>query len=269
VSLVRFTLEDGVADVRLNRPGKMNALSDDMFDALIAVGREIAADRRVRAVVVSGEGRAFCAGLDTSGFSRMAGVDGGESFPANAPRTHGVGNRGQHLSLLWRDLAAPVIAAVHGVAFGAGLQIALGADIRYVAADAKLAFLELRWGLIPDMNAFALLRELMRTDVARELVYSARIVDGAEAVAIGLATRVEADPRTAAFATARVLAQQSPDALASAKQLFNVAQDSDLASLAMMESVRQDMLVGTPNQVEAVKAAGEKRAPKFDVRSSS
>jgi enoyl-CoA hydratase/carnithine racemase len=266
MEFVKISVTDGVADVKLNRPDKMNAMNDDMFDAIAEAGKTLAADKSIRVVVVSGEGRAFCAGLDMSNFARMAKAEGTKPFFPISARTHGIGNLGQHVALLWRDLPVPVIAAIHGVAFGAGLQIALGADIRYVTADAKLAFLEVKWGLIPDMGAFGLLRELMRADVARELVYSSRMVSGEEAVAIGLATRVEADPYAAAMATAKTLAGLSPDAISTAKTVFNISEDTDFASLAMIESVRQDMIIGTPNQVEAVQAGMEKRRPQFSAR---
>jgi enoyl-CoA hydratase/carnithine racemase len=157
----------------------------------------------------------------------------------------------------------PVIAAIHGVAYGGGLQIALGADIRLVAADARLSVRELHWGLIPDMSGTQTLRRLVRSDVARELTYTARIVDGTEAVALGLATRVSAQPREDALALAREIAAHSPDAVRAAKELLEGAEQGDVASGLLLEERLQRSLMGKPNQVEAVRANLEKRAPKF------
>lgn len=260
---VDIAIEGGVADVRLNRPDKMNALDDAAFEEVIAAGEALKRNVAVRAVVLSGVGRAFCAGLDTSNFAAMAGAEDVTGPPPNTPRTHGISNRGQHAAMVWREVPAPVIAAVHGTALGAGLQLALGADIRYVTPDARLGLLEIRWGLIPDMAGIPLLRALARQDVVRELAYSGRIFSGTEALAYGFATRVVDDPRAEALALAREIADRNPDAIRAAKRVFNEAEDGDAASLLQRESVEQDALVGTPNQVEAVNAAMEKRAPRF------
>jgi len=258
------TLEDGVADVRLNRADKMNALDQAMFDALVDTGCQLAATPGLRAVVLSGEGRAFCAGLD---MGRMSGMSEGSDPSLRrgrlTPRTHGTSNHPQYACMVWRELPVPVIAAVHGVAFGGGLQVALGADIRYVTADAKLSVMEIKWGLVPDMAGMLLTRGLVRPDVMRELIYTGRIVSGAEAVDLGLATRVCDDPRAAALALAREIAQKNPDAIRANKRLMQVAEDGDGAAVLQAESVEQDALIGSPNQVEAVKANMEKRAPRF------
>ncbi|WP_439813818.1 crotonase/enoyl-CoA hydratase family protein [Zavarzinia sp. CC-PAN008] len=257
------TVDAGVAHVRLNRPDKMNALDDAAFEELIAAGEGLKRDAAVRAVVLSGAGRAFCAGLDTSNFAAMAGAEGVTGPPPNTPRTHGISNRGQHAAMVWRDVPAPVIAAVHGTALGAGLQLALGADIRYVTPDARLGLLEIRWGLIPDMAGIPLLRALARQDVVRELAYSGRIFSGTEALAYGFATRVVDDPLAEALAFAHEVAGRNPEAIQAAKRVLNEAEDSDAATLLQRESVEQDRLVGSPNQVEAVNAAMEKRAARF------
>ena len=253
---------EGVADVRLNRADKMNALDAAMIEGILAAQDKLRADPRLRAVVLHGEGRAFCAGLDISRFASMGSEKGGRGYSL-AERTHGIANAPQQTAWGWRDLPVPVIAAVHGVAFGGGLQIALGADIRYVTSDVKLSVMEIKWGLVPDMAGIALLRELVRGDVARELTYSGRIINGDEAVRVGLATWVGADPVAHAREMARGIARSNPDAIRAAKLLLNGSADGDAADLLASESREQERLMGSPNQIEAVRAGMEKRAPAF------
>jgi len=250
---------DGVADVRLNRADKMNALDSAMIEGILAAQDQLRAEPRLRAVVLHGEGRAFCAGLDISRFTEM----GTAPRHALADRTHGIANAPQQTAWGWRDLPVPVIAAVHGVAFGGGLQIALGADIRYVSSDVKLSVMEIKWGLVPDMAGIALLRELVRGDVARELAYSGRIIHGDEAVRLGLATWAGSDPLAHARELARKIARSNPDAIRAAKRLLNRSTDADAAELLVSESREQDRLIGSPNQIEAVRATMEQREPEF------
>jgi enoyl-CoA hydratase/carnithine racemase len=263
---------DGVADVRLNRPDKLNALDMAMFEALAETGDTLAADPSVRAVVLSGEGRSFCAGLDFAGFAAMAGegrAEGGERARRMArdivAREPGrITNLGQQAVHTWRELPQPVIAAVAGHALGGGLQIALGADLRIVAPDSRLSVLEIRWGLIPDMTGTAALARLVGDDVAKELTFTGRMVSGEEAVRLGLATRTAEDPRAAALDLAREIAGHSPDAIRSAKRLLNRATDGgDLPGQLLEESRALDALRGSPNQVEAVRAYFEKRPPSY------
>jgi len=259
---------DGVIELHLNRADKMNALDTAMFDALIDAGTRLRADASVRAVVLAGRGKAFCAGLDMQSFQRMqsGGLDSVKDSLAGKDildRTHGLCNAAQYVAMVWREVPVPVIAALHGVAFGGGLQVALGADLRLVAADTKLSVMEIKWGLVPDMGGMALLRKLARDDVVRELTYTGRIILGAEAVALGLATRVAADPLAEALALAREMAQKNPDALRAGKRLLNAAMTHSDADLLLAESVEQKALIGSPNQVEAVRANMERRAPRF------
>ena len=182
---VAVTISDGVADVRLARADKMNALDPAMFEALRAALDQLGKAHDLRAVVLSGEGRAFCAGLDMASFAAMKDTAIGDL----ETRTHGMSNDFQYVVLGWRELAVPVIAAVHGVAFGGGFQLMLGADLRFVAADTRLSIMEVKWGLVPDMAGTILMRHLARDDVIRELSYSGRIFSGEEARAFGFATR--------------------------------------------------------------------------------
>lgn len=267
---VTIHIADGIADVRLNRPEKMNALDTEMFEAIIAAGARLGGERGLRAVVLSGEGKAFCAGLDMQIFARLRSVSGSDAEAAGPlacglmPRTFGLANAYQRVATVWRELPVPVIAAVHGVAFGGGLQIALGADLRYVAPDARMSVMEIKWGLVPDMGGMLLTRGLVRPDVMRELTLTGRQLSGEEALTVGLATQVHADPHAAAHATARAIAQASPDAVRAAKRLFNVADSGDAAAILLAESHEQDQLIGSPNQMEAVRANLEKRAPRFE-----
>ncbi len=262
---VTVSVDAGVADVRLNRPEKLNALDPPMFDALVETGVRLAEDPSVRAVVLSGEGRGFCSGLDFAAFQAMA-VDDGGSHPTNRLRDQPEGritNHAQQAVFAWTELAVPVIAAVHGVALGGGLQIALGADLRIVAPDARLSVLEIRWGLIPDMTGTHMLPRLLPLDVAKELTWTGRMVSGEEAVTLGLATRVSDEPRATALAWAGELAASNPDAIRAAKQLLN---QSGLVSQAQQfrdEARLIEALIGSPNQAEAVTAFFEKRPPVF------
>lgn len=263
---VSISITEGVADVRLVRADKMNALDAAMFEALVAATGRLANEKGVRAVVLSGEGRAFCAGLDMGRFAAMKesggnGIPGGESRDLTK-RTHGLANFAQQAVWGWRQLPVPVIAAVHGVAYGGGFQLALGADMRYAAPDTKLSIMEIKWGLVPDMAGTPILATLMRDDVLRELTYTGRVFSAQEGQAYGLVTRICDDPRAAALEAAREIAGKSPDAIRAAKRMLNkLSVDPGPALLA--ESVEQQTLIGSPNQLEAVRANIEKRAPNF------
>ncbi|MET0675502.1 MAG: crotonase/enoyl-CoA hydratase family protein [Bradyrhizobium sp.] len=260
---VRLTIVNGVADIRLNRADKMNALDPEMIRAIAETGARLKQDNSVRAVVLSGEGRAFCAGLDVD---RIAAMTKGESilpFADLTRRTHGIANYMQHIVWLWRELPVPVIAAVHGVAFGGGLQLALGADMRYVAPGTRLGIIESQWGLVPDMAGTQLMRHLVREDIVRELTYTARIFSAEQALAWGFATRLEAGPLAAALATAREIARHNPDAIRAAKRLLNQAVACGAPAALAAETEEQRRLIGSPNQTEAVRANLEDRAPNF------
>jgi enoyl-CoA hydratase/carnithine racemase len=261
---VSISITGGVADVRLIRVDKMNAFDDAMFAAIIETGETLAATPGLRAVVISGEGRAFCAGLDMGKFGQMAsGERGSGAALVTDNRTAGGANHAQQVAMLWRDLGVPVIAAVHGVAFGAGFQLALGADLRFATADARFSAMEINWGLVPDMAGIALLRRLVRDDVARDIVYTGRVVPGTEAAEIGLVTRICADPHAEAMAYAIEVASRNPDAMRAAKRLLNLAIDGTQADILLAESEEQVRLIGSPNQIEAVTSRMEKRAGQF------
>ncbi len=234
-----------------------------MFDGLVAAGERLGRAPTLRAVVLTGAGRAFCAGLDRERFAALA--DGPAKARLNdlMTRTHGIANAWQQAAYVWRTLPVPVIAAIHGAALGGGFQIALGADIRYVAPDARMSILEVKWGLVPDMSGIALMRELARSDVIRELAMTGRVFSGTEALAHGFATSLHPDPLAAARATAKEIAARSPDAVRAIKRLLNRANDDDAAAILLAELKEQAFVIGSPNQIEAVRAGMEGRPGRF------
>jgi enoyl-CoA hydratase/carnithine racemase len=268
---VTISIDDrGIADVRLNRPEKRNALDGAMFAGLRDAGEQLKAEPRVRVVVLSGEGESFCAGLDFSSFQSMAADEGTRDRSTatadgnpSAPTPGGITHLGQQVAWVWQELPVPVIAAVHGHALGGGIQIALGADIRIVHPDAQLSVREVHWGLVPDMTGTLFLSRLVGPDVAKEITFTARIVSGREAGEIGLATRVSETPREDAMALAAEIAGRSPDAVRGAKALFNRLATAGAAEQFAEERRVIGSLIGTPNQVESVMANFDKRAPDF------
>lgn len=261
--LVTISIENHVADVRFNRPDKLNALSLDMISAIANAIDRLAKDPAVRAVVLSGEGKGFCAGLDFENFITMQSGEG-VNFPRLTDRYENrITNIFQHTAYGWKQLPMPVIAAIHGVALGGGCQIALGADIRYCTPDARLSIMEMKWGLIPDMSASQTMRDLVSIDVAKELIFTGKIIRGEEAVRLGLVTRVCEKPYEEAMALAGEIASKNPDAVRAAKKVLNEAWHGDSARGMLMESEMEMTLIGTPNQLEAVSANFAKRAPIF------
>ena len=250
---------DGVAHVRMVRADKMNALDPDMFAALLDAGHVLHNLKGLRAVVLSGEGRSFCAGLD---LGSMANTNRHDRAPLT-DRSHGNANQPQQVAMQWRKLPVPVIAAVHGVCFGGGLQIASGADIRVVDPTARMAVMELKWGLVPDMAGYALWKGLVRDDVLRELTYTNREFSGADAKELGFATYVDSNPVARALAIAADIANRNPHAQRAAKRLFNRYLETGTDEILMAESIEQQALIGTKNQIEAVMSQMQKRKGEF------
>lgn len=258
---VTIAVERGVADVRLARPDKMNALDGAMFEGIAETIEALAGMTEVRCVVLSGEGRAFCAGLDMAAMA--PGESGGGSRIDLTTRDHGLANLAQQVAWGWRTLPMPVIAAVHGVAFGGGFQIMSGADIRIAHPATRFAIREAYWGLVPDMGGIALWRTLARDDVLRELSYTAREFDAGEALGFGFVTRIADDPHAAALTLAREIAGRNPHAIRGTKRLFNLAADTDAATILRAETDEQVKVIGQPNQIESVRAAMDKRPGVF------
>ncbi len=262
---VLITITDGVADVVFNRADKRNALDNAMFSAIAEAGERLKSEPGVRAVVLSGDGASFCAGLDFSSFQAMAGGDDAASAATRSDGNPGqmdgdrITHLGQQVCWVWQELKVPVIAAVHGHALGGGLQIALGADIRIVHPDTKMSVREVYWGLVPDMTGTFILSKLVRPDIAKELTFTARVFTGTEAAELGLATRLSDDPKADALALAHDIAAMSPGAVQGSKALFNRILDEGAAEQFAAERRTIGAQIGTPNQIEAVMAGFEKR----------
>lgn len=266
--LVTIDIEAHVADVRLNRPEKMNAIHPAMWKAIYEAGASLEENREVRAVVLSGNGRAFCAGLDMASMQGMVSRDDDAPGAGDTLKSRDGDrpeNTFQRAAMIWKRLPMPVIGAIHGVAYGAGAQIALGADIRFVAPDVRFSILEIKWGLIPDVGLSQTLREVVPLDVAKELTWTGRIVDGPTAKELGLATHVSERPLDDALALAAEIATKSPDAIRRGKHLLEATWRADDRTGLELEARLQGQLVGSPNQVESIKANFEKRAPNYEL----
>lgn len=258
---VTITQSGQVATVALSRPEKRNALDLKMIEAIVAAGQELATRRDIRAVVLTGTGDAFCAGLDLAAMPQLAQIAmSGDGIEA---RTHGTSNLFQAVAMVWAELPQPVIAALHGYALGGGFQLMLGADIRIAAPDTRFSIMEGRWGLVPDMGGMALMPRLARTDIIRKLTYTAETFQTEQAVEWGLVTEVNDTPLEAAQNLAAQIAQQSPDAVRLAKSLITETERMEPRAALMAESIAQKALIGQPNQMEAVMAGMEKRSPRF------
>ncbi len=265
--LVKIEVNNYVADVKLNRPEKRNALSNDLIYAIDDALKSLAANKDIRVIVLSGEGKAFCAGIDITNFT------GGSSGSPPEFTSSSLGliqrhegrktNIYQQIAYGWKNLPAPVITAIHGVAYGGGCQMALSADIRLATPDSKISIMEIKWGLLPDMSASQTLRDLVRIDVAKELTYTGKIISGQEAFELGLVTRVCDDPLSEAHALAKEIAGKNPDAIKASKQLFNETWHGSDREGLLMESALENSLILSPNMIEAVTAEMEKREPKF------
>lgn len=256
-------LNDGIADVRMNRPDKMNALDPAQWTALAEAIDQLNAIKGLRVVVLSGKGRAFCAGLDLASMAGERDLGTSSTGHSLSARTKGIANHMQYVAWGWRELPVPVIAAVHGVAFGAGSQIMAGADIRIIHPETRIAIMEMKWGLVPDVGGMPLWRTQVADDVLRELIYTNREFTGAQAKVMGFATHVSDDPLAHAMELAQVIANKNPHAIRGAKRLCNAMATASDAELLQAESDEQVKIIRKPNQVEAVMAEMQKRKPVF------
>jgi enoyl-CoA hydratase/carnithine racemase len=261
----------GIVELRLNRPDKLNALDDELFENLVRVTEALVDDRAVHVLIITGQGRAFCAGLDLVAFRTFAAEAEAGERPFGTPGEVGSGRRqpgrGQRVVKALPNMDVPVIAAINGAAIGGGCQLALGADIRLVSPDAKLAVREIDYGITPDMGGTQILPRLVGTDHALELIVTGRIVSGVEAVAMGLATRVCDDPLAAAWELAREITDRNPDAVAGAKALVRLSERATIEEGFAAELDFMSRNIGHAIQVEAAKARLDKRDPVFQPRS--
>jgi len=260
---ISLEIVEHIADIRLNRPEKRNAINLELMLSLITAAKQLKANKQLRAIVLSGNGEAFCAGMDFGIFTDML---SGE-ITADSTGFEDLGeqgaNQGQQMGWLWQEIPVPVIAAVHGAALGAGLNIALGADIRIVTPDAKLSFLEITWGFLPDTSATQSLRHLASLDRIKELIFTGRLFSGQEAYEYGLATELADSPHERALEMATTIAGRNPDAIRRAKDMLNKLAFLSVEEGLALEAKHCRSLLGSPNQLEAAAARFEKRAPRF------
>lgn len=266
-SVLVSRLDNGVVDIKLNRPDKLNAINTDLMEGLKSVANALIDDISARVVVLSDNGKGFCSGLDMDSFSDMLSGDlsgDSENVEASFSNLSSSGaNQAQQLAWVWQELPIPVIAAVHGAALGGGLNLALGADIRVLAPDAKLGFVEINWGLFPDMSATQSLRRLVSLERAKELVFTGRKFSGEQALEYGLATYLDENPHSKALELAGIIAQKNPGAIRGVKQVLNQAALVPLAQGLKMEGETSRKLIGTANQIESIMAQMENRPPVF------
>ena len=259
---VALRFDGYIADLALNRPDKRNAVSYQMVDELIAAVDQInGSDARV--IVLRGEGAGFCAGMDIANFQKFQGEDGKARTDRIMARSHGDANAMQQFALCLAQARVPVIAALQGMAFGAGFQLALGADIRIAAPDCQMSVMELKWGLVPDMGGMVLLPRLARADVIRRLTFTADVFDAVQMEKWGLVTELADDPLAAARALAEKIAGKSPSAVQAGKRLIRLSESATQAEILLAESEEQTALIGNKDQKETVMAFLEKRAPNF------
>ncbi|MBP0482013.1 crotonase/enoyl-CoA hydratase family protein [Sagittula salina] len=259
---VTLTRSGHIAEVCLNRPDRRNAVDMSVFEGLARIGEVLKSDPTLRAVILRGEGPHFCSGIDTALFT--ANPDPKALIDRIMQRAPGEdANVFQKPSTVWQELEVPVIAVLQGVAYGAGLQLALGADVRIAASDTRLSVMEIKWGLIPDMGLTTTLPRLLRADQAKELLFTGRVVEAIEACQMGLVTRITNDPLEAARAMARDIAARNPDAIRRSKHLLNATWIAERAEALHLEATLQAEVIGQPNQIEAVMANIQKRTPVF------
>ena len=264
---INVEVSDHIARVTLARPEKMNALDPAMFQAIPMVGEQLRADSSVRVVVLDAQGDNFCSGLDKASIAALMNPDasGDDTLTVSklATRTHGIANAPQYAAWMWRELPMPVIAAIDGITFGGGLQIALGADMRYATANSTFSILEMKWGIVPDMSSTQIMRHLVADDVIRELTYTARIFSAEDALKWGFITQIVEDPVAHALSIAEQIVAKNPHAVRAAKQIIDKANYQTQAEGLLFESEQQDQILGTPNQIEAVMAQMQKRSPNY------
>lgn len=254
---------DGLAIVTLNRPSKKNALSKILFEELFDVGTQLQKKERLRAVILTGAGNNFCAGIDLNFLQtllpRMEEV---QDQMCNPPVGEDA-NWFQRPCYIWRLLQVPVIAAIDGICIGAGLQLALSADIRLASPTTRMSIMESKWGLIPDMGITQVLPQLMRADQAKELMMTGRMLDATASERVGLITRIVADPLSAAKDLAKEIMGLSPEAVNGSKVLIDKTWNLSPGLGLAVEAQMQSKIIGTPNQIESVIARLEKRSANF------
>jgi len=245
--VVLCEIKDKIAFVTFNRPEKYNALSLAVFEQMIAIGEELITNKKIRAVILSGKGKGFCSGLDVKSMMKAVGSSN-KVMSKDKPEDQ---NMVQRISLVWRDVPVPVIAAIHNVCYGGGFQIAMGADIRYASPDSKFSIMETKWGLIPDMGGSITFPEVLRIDQAKELTFTGRVFEADEALELGVISKIVDDPMQAAIELANTLKERSPDALMYGKKLFNETWFASDGERLKKETDFQNAISGKLNQLSA------------------
>lgn len=251
MAFVTTTITNGIAHVELARPDKLNSLTLPFLRELMGAAHHVRRNKGVRAVVISGQGRSFSAGLDFGEVMKKP----GSVAAAFVPRPWRGTNIFQEACWAWRRVPVPVIVAVHGHCFGGGLQIALAGDYRFTTPDAQWSVLEGKWGLIPDMSGIQALKELVGIDVAKKLTMTAEIFSGEKAVQLGIASEAADEPLAAAMELASQLVDRSPDQLSAAKRLINRSWNASPRTTFRRERAEQLLLLAAQNTAKARKAA--------------
>jgi len=254
-------IKDGVAYVTLNRPDALNGIDLDLIDQLIKAAESLKGDKSIRAVVLQGAGRSFCAGLDfASAFKNKKRV--ARFFLAGPKKA----NTFQKFSTVWRELPVPVVAVVHGHCFGGGLQLVAGADFRFTTPDAKWSILEAKWGLVPDMGGTVPFLDVMPVDIVQRLAMTGEVVSGEQAVELGLATGVSEDPLAEALALIEQIKERSPDSVAATKELIYRNSRGTERRALRLERKLQSIMFKSPNTRIAREAGMKKESPVFGPR---
>ena len=258
---LNLTVKSGIAEVQLNRAKKHNALDHKMFESLIETGERLSKDNSIRAIILHGSGKSFCAGIDLTMF---AGEGMSQDFSKKMlPREKSLANYYQSAAYVWREIPVPVIAALHGVTYGGGLQIALGADIRYASKDSTFSVMEIKWGIIPDMAMTTSIPSIMRIDQALEMAMTGDVINASEANSLGLVTAITSDPLEKARSLANNLVNKSPDAIRAIKKLFYETWKNNDQSSLLLEAQLQKRVMSGSNQMEAVKSSINRTPPNF------
>lgn len=258
---VLTTIEGPIAYVTLNRPEQLNGVDLDLIDQLLATATTLRRNTSIRAIVIQGAGRSFCAGLDfAAAFSDKRRV--ARFFFAGGRAV----NRFQKVTTIWREIPVPVIAVIHGHCYGAGVQLAAGADFRFTTPDAQWAILEAKWGLVPDMGGTLPLIENLPVDVLQRLAMTGEVISGEDAFELGLATDVADDPLKEALVLIDQICGRSPDAVAATKELLYLNQRGSRRQVMRRERRLQSKMFRSPNTAIARKAGTSKTDPTFGKR---
>ncbi|MEM9437039.1 MAG: crotonase/enoyl-CoA hydratase family protein [Pseudomonadota bacterium] len=255
-------IKDGIATVTLNRPEKKNAMSIELLSLVRETCESLREQKGLRAVILTGAGGVFSAGIDITMMGSMA--SNVDDLKARMAQTDESGaNEFQSPNTCWASLPVPVIAAIDGICFGAGMQLALGADFRIAHPTTRMSIMEAKWGLIPDMGITQSLPKLMGADQAKMLMMTGRELTGEEALAVGLVTETTETPLARALELAETFVLKNPDALAASKKLVDETWSSGGKEALLLEASLQSPLMGSPNNIEMIMANMQKRAPKF------